>query len=515
LLTTDQPGLDADLAIEEAISSAAGLVLRSADNAIVRGPLTAATTIDIAIDTANADPGEGNTLVLLAAIIAPGGTTAAGNSDADRFEIVPQTGSALLIVGGLPIAPQSNPQSQNTTSGDVFGDKLVLDMTTAGDGQATLGPVIVDSVGGRATAENTRLLTYRGIEDLDLFDGSLLTTTQQGDIYVRGTGADERIYITHDGGTNPQVRVSVAGRTFPGSQGYFGPYVRGRSVIVYARGGHDLVELSSTPLRGEFHGEGGDDYLSAASFADLLIGGPGSDTLIGGSKGGHDELWGDDFDPIPQDDQSQPIANPTAAQLQQNREHWALLVSATDGPDKLSTTSGNDRLYGQGGDDQLNPGAGDDYASGGSGNDKISGGDGNDRLYGDGGNDELAGDAGSDLLSGGDGNDVLAGHRGNDVLIGGDGADNLHGIEGNDLLFAGRLALAGGDEDSTVAGDARDAALLALLLEWSTLGQATGATSAGDDGDLDWLYGYAGSDRFVGDGSSRNYDFEAGVDAVG
>ncbi len=497
LTTTDQPGLDADLAIEAAVSSIfANLVLTSADHAIIRGPLSAATTIDIAIDTANADPSEGNTLFLQAAISAPGGTTAMGNADADRFEIEPQSASTLLILGNLPSSSPANPLTQNANNGDAAGDKLVLDMTTAGGGQVVNRPVVVDTVGGRATFANTLPITYRGIEDLDLHDGGTLTTAEQGDIYLRGTDQDEQITIEHDGGASPLLRIFVSGRVFPG-QGYFGPYLPGRSAIVFARGGRDFVNLMAVPLRGEFHGESGDDYLAGAAFGDLLVGGPGRDTLIGGSQGGGDELWGDDFDP-----------------LLESRDFWARLVSPTDGNDKLSTTGGNDQLYGQGGDDQLNAGAGDDYASGGFGNDRLTGGDGDDRLFGNEGSDTLSGDGGHDLLSGGDGNDFLYGRLGNDVLIGGDGADELKGNDGNDLLLAGIVTKNGAAADSVVSGDASDQAMLALLIEWSTLAQVTGISQQ-DDGDLDWLYGHTGSDRFVGDGTSQNLDFVAGVDGMG
>ncbi len=515
LTTTDAGGRDADLAIGAAVTSRqAGLVLSSADNAIIRGALSAATTIDIAIDAASSD-GEGNTLFLQAPLTAPGGTTAVGSAAADRFEIEPQTGSTLAIVGGGPVAPQSHPQSQNAHAGDVGGDQVVLDMTTAGDGAAVAGPVVVDSVGGLARAENIGNLTYAGIEDLDLLDGGTLTTAEQGDLYVRGTDLDERIYVGYDGRTNPLLRVSVQGRMFPPT-GFFGPYVAGRSVIMYGRGGRDFLEMSAAPMRGQLHGEGGDDYLTGTAYGDLLVGGRGSDILIGGWSGGDDELWGDDFDPIPKDEIGQPIADPTAEQLAQNRVFWAERVSPADGNDRLTSAGGNDRHYGQGGHDRLNAGAGDDYANGGSGNDLITGGDGNDRLYGSDGSDTLSGDGGHDLLSGGEGNDYLYGRLGNDVLIGGDGADELKGNEGDDLLLAGIVTVGDGAgpapaAESIVAGDAADQAMLALLIEWSTLAQLTGVTHL-DDGDLDWLYGHTGSDRFASDGTSQNYDFVAGVD---
>lgn len=516
LTTLDEPGRDADLAIESPISSAgAGLLLRSADNAVIRGALSAATTIDIAIDAGNTDSGEGNTLFLQAPLIAPGGTTASGDTDADRFEVEPQTATTLLILGGLPAGPAADPQSQNAIGGDAAGDKLVLDMTTTGDHQTVAGPVVIDTVGGQAIAQNSLPVTYRGIEDLDLLDGGTLTTAQQGDFYLRGTDLDEMIVVNTNGKRDPSFRVSVNNRSFPENATYFGPYLRGRTLLVQARGGRDSVNLSSTPLRAEFHGGAGDDYLAGAAFGDLLVGGPGRDTLIGGSQGGGDELWGDDFDPIPKDETGNPLANPTAADFLANRQWFASRVAATDGPDSLSTTGGDDQLYGQGGDDTLNAGAGSDYLSGGGGNDRLTGGDGNDRMYGGDGNDTLSGDGGDDLLSGGNGNDFLYGRLGNDVLIGGDGADELKGNDGNDLLIGGVATRgSGAAAESLAAGDANDIALLALLLEWYTLGTSTGI-SIQDDGDLDRLYGHAGNDRFVGDGTSLNYDFVAGVDGVG
>ena len=114
--------------------------------------------------------------------------------------------------------------------------------------------------------------------------------------------------------------------------------------------------------------------------------------------------------------------------------------------------------------------------------------------------DSPSGDGGNDLLSGGKGNDLLYGRLGNDVLLGGDGADSINGNEGNDAVLGGVVKTAAGTEDdSTVAGDATDQALLAILLAWSQQGTLSGIASHADDGDLDLLYGQLGSDRFVGD----------------
>jgi autotransporter-associated beta strand protein len=78
-------------------------------------------------------------------------------------------------------------------------------------------------------------------------------------------------------------------------------------------------------------------------------------------------------------------------------------------------------------------------------------------LYGEAGNDRLKGGGGDDVLSGGSGNDELTGGNGRDLLIGGIGADRLVGNAGDDLLIAG-----------TTAYDDHDAALLAILAEWTS-----------------------------------------------
>jgi Ca2+-binding RTX toxin-like protein len=77
-------------------------------------------------------------------------------------------------------------------------------------------------------------------------------------------------------------------------------------------------------------------------------------------------------------------------------------------------------------------------------------------LRGNGGRDTLSGLDGNDILVGGEGNDTLIGGNGRDILIGGLGADVLDGGAGDDILIGGRTT-----------HEANDAALLALLAEWS------------------------------------------------
>jgi fibronectin-binding autotransporter adhesin len=78
-------------------------------------------------------------------------------------------------------------------------------------------------------------------------------------------------------------------------------------------------------------------------------------------------------------------------------------------------------------------------------------------LYGGDGNDRLKGGGGNNVLIGGSGNNMLIGGSGQDLLIGGSGSSTLIAGSGDDLLIAG-----------TTAYDANDAALAAIMAEWTS-----------------------------------------------
>lgn len=144
----------------------------------------------------------------------------------------------------------------------------------------------------------------------------------------------------------------------------------------------------------------------------------------------------------------------------------------------------------------------------------VTGGVGNDLLFGDAGTNILRGGAGHDIIKGADGDDVLLGGAGDDtldagagrnLLIGGLGADHLSGGVGDDILIGG-----------STAHDGSDAALLSLLAEWQTNqtylvrvghlqngGGLNGSylltpQTVADDGVKDDLFGGAGTDWFWG-----------------
>jgi hypothetical protein len=128
-------------------------------------------------------------------------------------------------------------------------------------------------------------------------------------------------------------------------------------------------------------------------------------------------------------------------------------------------------------------------------------------LYGGDGNDRLKGGTGNNVLVGGDGNDTLIGGQGRNLLIGGAGSDQLVSGPGDDVLIGG-----------TTAWDANDAALCAIMQEWTrtdadyatriahlrAAGLLTG-TTVFDDGASDTLTGGAGMDWYwVGVGDVLN-----------
>jgi len=197
----------------------------------------------------------------------------------------------------------------------------------------------------------------------------------------------------------------------------------------------------------------------------------------------------------------------------------SLVVQGTSGDDTICFTPGDEEHDGsvQVRVNDLAPGTfsptGRLIAYGGAGNDYIRVSDDISLpafLYGGDGNDWLQGGGGNNVLVGGAGNNVLIGGPGRDLLIGGPRASALIGIGGDDLMIAG-----------TTAYDANDAALAAIMAEWtSRRGYATrvanlSGTGSGprnngnvfliasgpnatvfDNGAVDLLFGGEGQDWF-------------------
>ena len=171
-----------------------------------------------------------------------------------------------------------------------------------------------------------------------------------------------------------------------------GPIVRDGHVctVVGTSGPDNLVGHAGDVVCGL----GGNDKLTAVgSGSVILIGGDGSDSLVGSSDpAAHDVLNGD---------------------------------------------MGRDHLVAHGGTNELHGGKGADVLDGAAGTDVLTGGPGNDTLIAGTGDDMLNGGPGDDHLLGGSGSDSLNGGAGNDVLEAGDGSTSIDGGSGDDSIDCG------------------------------------------------------------------------------
>lgn len=158
-----------------------------------------------------------------------------------------------------------------------------------------------------------------------------------------------------------------------------------------------------------FNGADGNDlFVNSTSLPSRAYGGPGTDSLTGGSSA--DSFWGDAGDDR---------------------------LTGGNGNDTFDGGDGNDVLLGDGGEDVLSGGDGEDVIYGGNNDDHLNGNDNSDILWGQGGNDVLEGGIFPDQMHGGDGDDQLFGGTGADQMYGDAGADTLYGNDGSDRLYGG------------------------------------------------------------------------------
>jgi autotransporter-associated beta strand protein len=416
----------------------------------------------------------------------PPGIVGTGDSNvgmpvADSVRMIrPSRSTVININGGTPTNPLYPPM------GDILGDTLNLNIS---DLPQNLPVVVSTFQPGTVHVVSTPTVmapvNWVEIEDINLVEADIngvedgiLTNVEMGDLYVRTTDANDLVQFARSPATGlpHQVRLRLNNSLLY--------YSASHKTIVYARGGIDQVTQSNVTISAEFYGEAGADVLSGGTGNDWLVGGEGNDRLNAGE--GQNVLWGDD---------APTLGVPVPQELN------------VGGDDQLGAGAGNDIFYGGGGNDIVSAGSGNDYAHGGYGDDRLDGMQGDDRLYGGEGNDTLTGYYGNDLLVGGNGNDTMTGLLGNDVLIGGDGADNMNGGDGNDLMIGGSVA----NEHSTWSSVSQatvfppatysrstdnDAALLALLVEWSAMETRLNLNAISHDSDDDDLVGERGNDDY-------------------
>ncbi len=197
-----------------------------------------------------------------------------------------------------------------------------------------------------------------------------------------------------------------------------------------------------------------DDYIFGSAAGNVLVGGPGNDTMRGSE-------WAD------------------------------------------RNVVDNDTMYG---------GGGGDFMAGHNGRDVMYGGEGNDFVIGDDGNDILSGENGNDMLYGGAGNDLLIGGLGNDTLSGGAGLDEAS-YAGAGAPVSATLSLeggraSGGHGDNSIDRLAGIEKLTGSAFADTLNGDANANVLNGGPGD-DLLRGGAGNDTLAGGGGQDRFVWTA------
>lgn len=278
-----------------------------------------------------------------------------------------------------------------------------------------------------------------------------------------------------------------------------------------------------------------------------LLGGDGSDTLTGSTKGdvldgggGMDLLLAaGNFNFVITDSSmtgrgSDVLANIEKLQVTGGASANVIDARGFSGSTVLQGGNGNDTIYGGSGNDELSGEGDDDWVDSGAGNDKFIYESGNDTLIGGDGNDLFLEGQGVDLYQGGAGDDFLVEDNRFDLE-----ADTFEGGTGRDTYqignssntpdpFTGLVVVT--DSQLTVGGVSRlilngvdvvkvsqfsglldaSAATLAVFVNCLNGGNDTIFGGAGDD----TINGLDGDDSLVGGGGNDSLNGGTGNDAL-
>jgi Ca2+-binding RTX toxin-like protein len=248
-------------------------------------------------------------------------------------------------------------------------------------------------------------LTGRGGDDTLLGEAGndLLQPGPGNDVINGGPGTDTITYADATGAV--QVFLSVPGTPTTGNG-------------APGAGEDDSIDQVENIIGSNFG-----DYLVGNGANNLIIGGPGDDTMDGQA--------GNDLFPqgSAKDGADSITGGPGEDRVDYSLRSGNLHVTLDDVPDDGESGEGD------------NIGSDVEDVSGGSGNDVLTGNTGNNKLDGNGGNDTLSGGDGDDELTGGIGLNLLYGEDGNDVLdnVGGTGTCDCG--NGEDIAICGNNAL--------------------------------------------------------------------------
>ncbi len=241
-------------------------------------------------------------------------------------------------------------------------------------------------------------------------------------------------------------------------------------------------------LANVLNGGGGNDTLigGAGSIADVLNGGGGNDTLVGGAGVGADVLNG-------------------GGGIGDLADYSASLAGVT-----INLALGT----GLGGDAQGDTLTAIENLSGSGFGDTLTGDISANTLFGGAGGDQLSGNGGADSMFGGDGDDVLIGGAGADALDGGADAGDVADYSASFSGVTANLALGTG-----FGGDAQGDTLTAIEnLSGSGFGDTLtgnmGANRLSGKGGDDSLFGGDGDDILIGGAGGDALAGGAGIDGA-
>ncbi len=405
--------------------------------------------------------------------------------------------------------------------------------------------------------KKTQPLDYQTFEDRRLL--AVTVTLDAGELTIRGDSAPNEVAVNqHHDSIFVEHETTFVDQIAP-------TFTRNMvDKIVFLGGDGDDSFINLTDIPTDARGHGGNDILTGGTGNDVLFGGDGNDQLHGSNGddqmvggNGHDLIWaGDGIDHVwggyGEDVIYGGLGNDfLAGDWDDDTIRGGQgddFIVGYDGQDVLYGDDGNDKIYGQSGSDTIYGGDGNDVARGGKENDLLEGGSDDDYMLGDRGDDEMHGGIGNDTMLGYDGDDLMRGGAGNDSMYGQSGNDDLGGGDGNDLLRGGRHddflqgmdgqdRLVGDDGNDRIYGGADNDILLGnagndhldgqsgadqlygqadhdLLrggadddLLWG--GEGTDSLFGGHGNDIDRLWGEAGDDRFLLQGSDRIQDRSA------
>lgn len=387
-----------------------------------------------------------------------------GRGSGDR--LLGAAGDDQLVGGG------GNDRAGGGTGHDDLSGNFGNDRLDGGTGDDTLrGASGDDTLRGAGDADrldggtgNDTLDGGPGDDILDGFDGDDTLRGGTGDDYLvesrfgddklldGGPGAD---YVDGNRGNDRLVRGGEGDDIVLGGPG---------SDTVDGGPGNDVVDggAGEDPA---IRGGSGNDTLVGGRGNDTLEAGPGDDVLYGSTGADHFDCGsGEDWIHVDSDSEAERaedcehvvegdptrdgVYDPVALVANRGLARGGML--ATKRGSALGDVPRADRPIGTAGDDEMTGNDGRDLMNGNEGNDLMNGLGGNDDLDGGDDDDELRGGDGRDRLFGRFGDDDIHGENGNDELEGGRGSDTLDGGSGDDKLNGGF------DEDVLRGGPGND-----------------------------------------------------------